>query len=66
MTAVRQVELTVGEHSVLLPAMVDTGNLLRDPITGLPVMVVPFGPCGCWCRKSPAGCSGRSFRPGCA
>lgn len=42
MTAVRQVELTVGEHSVLLPAMVDTGNLLRDPITGLPVMVVPF------------------------
>ena len=42
MTAVRQVELTVGEHSVLLPARVDTGNLLRDPITGLPVMVVPF------------------------
>ena len=42
MTAVRQVELTVGEHSVLLPAMVDTGNLLRDPITGLPVLVVPF------------------------
>lgn len=39
---VQQVELTVGERSVLLPAMLDSGNLLRDSITGLPVLVVPW------------------------
>ena len=38
---VRQVELKVNGHSVLLPAMMDSGNLLRDPVTGLPVLVVP-------------------------
>lgn len=38
---VRQVELRVGENAVLLPAMLDSGNLLRDPITGLPVLVAP-------------------------
>lgn len=38
---VRHVELQVGERNILLPAMVDTGNLLRDVVTGLPVLVVP-------------------------
>ncbi len=38
---VRQVELRRGGYSVLLPAMVDSGNLLRDPITGLGVLVAP-------------------------
>ncbi len=39
---VRQVELRVGERQIILPAMVDTGNLLRDPVTGLPVLVIPL------------------------
>lgn len=38
---VRQVELRVEERSIILPAMLDSGNLLRDPITGLPVLVIP-------------------------
>ena len=38
---VRQVELKVDGNAVILPAMVDTGNLLRDPVTGQPVLVVP-------------------------
>ena len=38
---VRQVELSLGERSVLLPAMLDSGNLLRDPVSGLPVLVAP-------------------------
>ncbi len=38
---VRQVELCHQGRSVILPAMLDSGNLLRDPITGLPVVVVP-------------------------
>ena len=38
---VRQVELRVEENAVLLPAMLDSGNLLRDPITGRPVLVIP-------------------------
>ncbi len=38
---VRQVELRVEERAVLLPAMLDSGNLLRDPITGRPVLVIP-------------------------
>jgi len=38
---VRQVELRVEERSIILPAMVDSGNLLTDPITGLPVLVIP-------------------------
>lgn len=42
LTVVRQVELSLGERSVLLPAMLDTGNLLRDPVTGLPVLVIPL------------------------
>lgn len=42
MCEVRQVELSVGENSVLLPAMVDSGNLLRDPITSAPVLVAPM------------------------
>ena len=41
MCDIRQVELRVKKHAILLPAMLDTGNLLRDPITGLPVLVVP-------------------------
>ncbi len=38
---VRQVELRVETQSVILPAMLDSGNLLRDPITGRPVLVIP-------------------------
>lgn len=38
---VRQVELEVEERAVILPAMLDSGNLMRDPITGLPVLVIP-------------------------
>lgn len=38
---VRQVELRVEDRSVMLPAMLDSGNLLRDPVTGLPVLVIP-------------------------
>ncbi|MDD3410497.1 MAG: sigma-E processing peptidase SpoIIGA [Eubacteriales bacterium] len=37
---VRQIELGVQKRSVLLPAMLDSGNLLTDPITGCPVIVV--------------------------
>lgn len=39
---VRQVELRVGERSIMLPAMVDSGNLMRDPLTSLPVLVIPM------------------------
>lgn len=39
---VRHVELQVGEKRVMLPAMVDSGNLMRDPITSLPVLVIPM------------------------
>ncbi len=39
---VRYVELKVGERNIMLPAMVDTGNLMRDPITALPVLVIPM------------------------
>lgn len=38
---VRQVELRVEERGIILPAMLDSGNLLRDPITGKPVLVIP-------------------------
>ena len=38
---VRQVELRVEERHIILPAMLDSGNLLRDPVTGLPVLVIP-------------------------
>lgn len=38
---IRQVELRVKDRSILLPAMLDSGNLLRDPITGMAVLVVP-------------------------
>ncbi len=38
---VRQVELRVGDRAVVLPAMLDSGNRLRDPVTGLPVVVAP-------------------------
>lgn len=38
---VRQVELRHGGNSVILPAMLDSGNLLRDPVTGLSVLVAP-------------------------
>lgn len=34
------VELMHQGHTVVLTALVDTGNLLRDPLTGLPVIVV--------------------------
>jgi len=38
---VRQVELRVEDRAIILPAMLDSGNLMRDPITGLPVLVIP-------------------------
>ena len=38
---IRQVELRVEDRSILLPAMLDSGNLLRDPVTGRPVLVIP-------------------------
>ncbi len=38
---VRQVELRVEERAVILPAMLDSGNLLKDPITNRPVLVIP-------------------------
>ena len=41
MCDIRQVELRVEENAIILPAMLDSGNLLRDPITGLSVLVVP-------------------------
>ncbi|MGN0779785.1 MAG: sigma-E processing peptidase SpoIIGA [Aristaeellaceae bacterium] len=34
------VELTYLEQRMTLTALVDTGNLLRDPLTGLPVIVI--------------------------
>lgn len=39
---VRQVEIIHQGRSVLLPAMLDTGNLLRDPITAKPVLVASY------------------------
>ena len=41
MCEIRQVELRVEEQAILLPAMLDSGNLLRDPVTGKGVLVVP-------------------------
>jgi len=38
---VKQVEITVNRRSLLLPAMLDSGNLVRDPLTSQPVIVVP-------------------------
>jgi len=38
---IRQVELRVEKRAIILPAMLDSGNLLTDPITGLPVLVIP-------------------------
>lgn len=39
---VRQIELSWQGKSLLLPAMLDSGNLLKDVITGLPVIVAPL------------------------
>lgn len=39
---VRQLEITRCGKSLLLPAMLDSGNLLRDPVTGLSVIVAPL------------------------
>lgn len=41
LTDVTQVELRMADRAVILPAMLDSGNLLGDPITGLPVVVAP-------------------------
>jgi len=41
LTNVRQVELRVEDRAIILPAMLDSGNLLKDPITNLPVLVIP-------------------------
>ncbi len=37
-----QLELTVDGHCILLTGLVDTGNDLRDPVSGLPVIVVDW------------------------
>ena len=42
MCDIRQVELRVEDRSIILPAMLDSGNLLNDPITNLPVLVIPL------------------------
>ena len=34
------IEINIGKKSITIKALLDTGNLLRDPITGLPVIVV--------------------------
>lgn len=34
-----QIRLRLGAHRVVISALTDTGNLLRDPLTGLPVIV---------------------------
>lgn len=49
---VRQVELRVDGNAVILPAMLDSGNLLRDPLTGLPCW---------WCRARRQGCSSPAY-----
>lgn len=43
---VRQVELRVEDRAVILPAMLDSGNLLRDSVTNLPVLVIPHKAAG--------------------
>lgn len=40
--SVRQVEISRNGKSLLLPAMLDSGNLLRDPVTGQCVIVAPL------------------------
>lgn len=35
-----QVEIEMQEKSLMVKAMLDTGNLLKDPITGIPVIIV--------------------------
>lgn len=37
------IEIFFKEKSVLIKAMIDTGNLLKDPISGMPVIVVEKG-----------------------
>ncbi|MGI6627292.1 MAG: sigma-E processing peptidase SpoIIGA [Bacillota bacterium] len=37
-----QAELTVDGHCIMLTCLVDTGNDLRDPVSGLPVIVVDW------------------------
>ncbi len=37
-----QIEITVNDHCVSLIGLVDTGNDLRDPVSGLPVIVVDW------------------------
>ena len=39
----RQLELCWKKKNLILPAMLDSGNLLRDPVTGLRVIVAPLG-----------------------
>ena len=33
-------EIRLGDHRLTLTALIDSGNLLRDPVTGLPVIVI--------------------------
>lgn len=41
--AVVSAEVALGPRRVVFPALVDTGNLLRDPFSGVPVLVVEYG-----------------------
>ncbi|MBC8536163.1 sigma-E processing peptidase SpoIIGA [Feifania hominis] len=39
---VRKATITVGERSVTLTALIDTGNSLRDPVTRRPIVLAPL------------------------
>ncbi|MBR3720412.1 MAG: sigma-E processing peptidase SpoIIGA [Clostridia bacterium] len=42
-----EVQIFINEKSVVVKALLDTGNLLRDPITGFPVIVVEHKSLNC-------------------
>jgi stage II sporulation protein GA (sporulation sigma-E factor processing peptidase) len=39
----REIKITVGDKSVSLTALSDTGDTLGDPVSGLPVIVAEYG-----------------------
>lgn len=43
--------VTFCDRTAVLPALRDSGNLLRDPVTGLPVIVAPAGLLSPWMPK---------------
>ena len=60
---VRQIELHWQGRSLVLPAMADSGNLLRDVVTGLPVIVAPLRAS---CRLEPDLVDGQVVPPAAA